>query len=474
MALLHADKVVFYHPWDSLTEYTLGRDFTVELGSNPPALTPSPILGSGLLLVGGSCARSYNNNTPVYRAPSDPLSSMTAAFWVSGLAVDTAEFFVGYGRTSMADRRNGIGIRVTTSGLSVKGEIADSIKVWDTVDVGPITTPAFVVVRAVPSGGNVYASISFNGSAWYSAGSVASTGWSVGSGVGSDSAFVGQFFLTPLGTSIVVDETVLWLDAPEFTATELDNLHQLAATRQRSMDQYTQEFSIHSASGTCDLALTGTSAPPTETATQSAPCTIHGDSPCSGIAPLLIGGFTPKLSSSCPILDPTASIQIGDDLIGIYQARIDALINQLGKNVLLEYDPIVTPCPNCYFDAESKRSTGVYKPTGPTPFPRGQKCPHCKGAGTVEERVTKCIKCLLKWNPSDYASYGVSVVDPKGIVRTKGYLTDSAAISRASSAIVNYDIHATMRLRVRRIRGPVPVGLRQDRYCITFWELIDG
>ena len=187
---------------------------------------------------------------------------------------------------------------------------------------------------------------------------------------------------------------------------------------------------------------------------------------------LFINGAPVPPDTSCPILDPNAAIQISDELIGIYQDRIDALINQLGKHVWLEFTPIRTPCNNCYFDTMRERSNGVYRSGGPRPFERGRRCPYCKGKGFLEVQVTECIHALLKWNPKEAEDFGISVADHKGVVRIKTYLTHAASIMRAETAIVNYDIRDIMRLKVHKIKGPIPVGLREDRYIISFWELL--
>lgn len=187
---------------------------------------------------------------------------------------------------------------------------------------------------------------------------------------------------------------------------------------------------------------------------------------------LFINGVEPKPSTACPTLDPTASIQIKDSLIKIYQSRIDALINQLGANIQLEFDPIRTPCPNCKFDRIRKRSTGIYIPGGPRPFGRGRQCPWCKGIGLLETAVTRCIKCLTKWNPDDAGNFGISVKNRKGVVRFKTFLTEADDLSRAITAIADFDISSQILLRVKLIQKPIPVGLREDRYCISFWELI--
>ncbi len=189
---------------------------------------------------------------------------------------------------------------------------------------------------------------------------------------------------------------------------------------------------------------------------------------------LFIKGVRSPIILPCPILDPIASIQISDDLIQIYQSRIDALINQLGKNVLLEFDPIKEPCSNCIFDIVGNRSIGIYKIGGPIPFAGGQKCSFCKGIGFLEQQVNKCIKALIQWNPKDAQKYGISVDNPFNIVRFKGFLTDGPDMVRARSAISNHDIEDVMKLRVKLIKGPIIVGLRESRYIISFWKLLDN
>ena len=192
----------------------------------------------------------------------------------------------------------------------------------------------------------------------------------------------------------------------------------------------------------------------------------------TGSIDLFVNGEVAIPAVTCPTLDPTASIQIKSALIAIYQSRIDALINQLGKNVRLIFDPVLTPCPNCLYDVLRKRSNGIYRTGGPRPFKRGRKCPYCKGKGLNETSVEKCIKCLLKWNPMDAENYGISISGKKGIVRMKTFLTSADDMIQAKTAIANYDIRSQMKLNVKLISGPIPVGLREDRYCISFWELL--
>ena len=88
-------------------------------------------------------------------------------------------------------------------------------------------------------------------------------------------------------------------------------------------------------------------------------------------------------------------------------------------------------------------------------------------------RLEKIIGKALKWNPKEAANYGLTLSDSKGIVRIKTFLTEFDDLKRAITVIANHDMDSIAKLRVRLVKGPIPVGLREDRYCISFWELLD-
>lgn len=204
------------------------------------------------------------------------------------------------------------------------------------------------------------------------------------------------------------------------------------------------------------------------------PLSISGSGiiPINNTATLFINGIISREPVSCPILDPEVAIQISDRIITLYQSHIDALINQLGKNTVLNMPPQRVSCPNCQQEIWRKRSIGVYKIGGPRPFTRGRKCPYCYGKGFLETPVQKCIKCLVKWNPRDFENYNISIQNRDAIVRLKTYLIHIGDLLKAETAIIEYDQTEVVKLQVRRIRDAIPIGLREDRYCVSFWELI--
>ena len=81
-------------------------------------------------------------------------------------------------------------------------------------------------------------------------------------------------------------------------------------------------------------------------------------------------------------------------------------------------------------------------------------------------------RCLIRWNPHDAIDYGISVSRGTNIVRFKTYLYNYSHLVRAKFAISNYASQHIAKLKVRRIKEPIITGLRDDRYCISFWETI--
>jgi hypothetical protein len=102
-----------------------------------------------------------------------------------------------------------------------------------------------------------------------------------------------------------------------------------------------------------------------------------------------------------------------------YQNRIrDAVIDGLGRDVLVYKQPIKSECPNCYYDKLTDKSTNEckwtlresiqkqhdYEASGGTGlrykyFARG-RCPVCKGKGYLEVQRRAWAKCKVTWDPS--------------------------------------------------------------------------
>lgn len=156
----------------------------------------------------------------------------------------------------------------------------------------------------------------------------------------------------------------------------------------------------------------------------------------------------------------------------IEQIKSTTIVYNINVDVDHQYIVNGIASKNCTFDMIRGRSRNVYTPGGPVFFDRGRKCPWCKGRGFLETPVQKCIRCLIRWNAKDALDYGISVSRGKNIVRFKTHLYNFDDMVRAEFAISNHDIRDMVELKVRIIKSPIITGLREDRYCISFWEAV--
>lgn len=179
--------------------------------------------------------------------------------------------------------------------------------------------------------------------------------------------------------------------------------------------------------------------------------------------------------------------EISDKQIEVYQEGIDAIIEQLGKKVLLIGKPKEIICPNCYYDGRRKRSSGRRNPNNPNPlgsalnifFEDGTVCPVCRGRGKLtDSQNTKEIKATVKWNPRDYtenSSDTGGVVLPDGICKIKTYSIYTNDIKNSHEILVTYDEPVEGSPNFAKCilkRAIAPRGLKSNRYIEAYLELV--
>ena len=170
-----------------------------------------------------------------------------------------------------------------------------------------------------------------------------------------------------------------------------------------------------------------------------------------------------------PVARPALFV-IPSTVIEIFEREIDGLITDLGRDIKLIYDPSVVVCINCQFDPIGNKSNNRFRPGGPISFPDGSRCPYCNGSGRTEEENSEIIKALVSWDAKDYIDFGISIQNPNAVVRTKTLLKLVPKIQRAKEAIVDYRINDILKLKCRKLRDPIPTGLKNSRYAITWWQ----
>ncbi|MFA5759937.1 MAG: hypothetical protein WC942_11355 [Clostridia bacterium] len=143
-------------------------------------------------------------------------------------------------------------------------------------------------------------------------------------------------------------------------------------------------------------------------------------------------------------------------VVPIYQTEIDNLINQLGKKVELYFTSSVSNVSSDNYD--SIRGANTRKPDYKT---------------TVEKvGIVQVIKGLIKYNPSSYELADARVQQNKNIVRIKTFLVYLPDLLKCDYIIPNIDSAGYVRNKFKLVKGPVPIGLGEDRYCLSYWELV--
>lgn len=142
------------------------------------------------------------------------------------------------------------------------------------------------------------------------------------------------------------------------------------------------------------------------------------------------------------------------NVVEIYQDNIDRLIDQLGKTVRVYFDPLKTG-----MDSDNY-----------SPVHNDKKLPAYKENSVTETRTYVDVTALIKWNPRDVNKYKINFKEGKAIVRLKTMLSDVPNLLRADYIVPNFDSIGVIEKRFKIIAGPIPVGLQEDRYAVSFWE----
>lgn len=148
-------------------------------------------------------------------------------------------------------------------------------------------------------------------------------------------------------------------------------------------------------------------------------------------------------------------------LVKIYQAEIDSLIQNLGKPITLYFQSTNSNVNDKFYDQLRAENPLIpdYKKT------------IAESAPTRVEN-TRIIKALVKWITKDFESYGQEISIPKGTLRLKTFLTDVPDLQRCDYIIPNSNSTGVIEVKYKLLRQPQPVGLQEDRYAITYWEIV--
>jgi hypothetical protein len=149
------------------------------------------------------------------------------------------------------------------------------------------------------------------------------------------------------------------------------------------------------------------------------------------------------------------------DIVAIFQTEIDGLLHSLGKPITMYFHQQVTNVNNEFYDPVRGRETK--EPS--------YKASNSSSAPVVTE-TTKTINALIRNNPTDYQRFGLKINENNGIVRLKTYLSDVPDLKRCDYIVINTKELDIAEAKYRLAREPIPTGLQQNRYAISYWERI--
>jgi hypothetical protein len=115
-----------------------------------------------------------------------------------------------------------------------------------------------------------------------------------------------------------------------------------------------------------------------------------------------------------------------------YKQAMRDVVDGLGRKVLIYKQPILSECPNCYFDKMTNRSTGKCKWTSTQAMQKQDeweadgnntirykyfkfgRCPVCHGKGYLEAQRKTWANCIVNWNPSERRGGNLITYTPAG------------------------------------------------------------
>lgn len=248
------DDAVFYHKAEpGLAEFIQTSGWY----SYGALAFTSGVIGRAIYSANQSYLTCFGYSQPKYRVPSEPLTSWTAAFWMSGAMLANNEMFVGWGMSSLVLFGNGLGLRV----VNANGDLEPYVyyangqktcrRILNAQPDDPLTPKVshgdrtFVVMhvefaqRDASYIGDLY--VSLDGKPFIRVNASPDTLASLPA-IGGSTLNVGFALKQGTGGKSSMDEVMLWQNAPKMESIQLEQLHALGATSGLGMDWYARTF----------------------------------------------------------------------------------------------------------------------------------------------------------------------------------------------------------------------------------------
>lgn len=126
-------------------------------------------------------------------------------------------------------------------------------------------------------------------------------------------------------------------------------------------------------------------------------------------------------------------------------------------------------CVNCVFDPIGNKSSNKFQDGGPLPFPFGNICPLCNGAGKKAVETSETINLMVIWDTKKFLNAG-TVANPDGLIQTVTFADNTPKLKRAKEIVVATDIASYDKHRYERCSEPQPCGFRSTDFVECLWR----
>lgn len=140
---------------------------------------------------------------------------------------------------------------------------------------------------------------------------------------------------------------------------------------------------------------------------------------------------------------------------------MDSQLDNLGEDVILVFKPTVSNIDNNFNDIV--RDEDLRKPS--------YKQTTIQQAPDVQENF-KVIKALVRYNPKDFETFDTKVLKPMSILKLKCRISDIPDLKRCEYIIPSSQDQKVFDTRYSLLREPIPIGIKENIYCISYWERI--
>lgn len=132
---------------------------------------------------------------------------------------------------------------------------------------------------------------------------------------------------------------------------------------------------------------------------------------------------------------------LSPSVVAMAKAAFSDLLDQLGKDCLLVYPPLMVPCDEC--GVNNTWVTG-----GPMTPADGTTCPLCDGSGLHARSHTETVRMLLAYSPRDFFKpFPAGVQVPDGLIQAKAYIGDATKLMQAREMVVQPALQHVVRWR---------------------------